>query len=101
MAKISSIEKNEKRKRMTLKYAPKRKALKLVIMSKKLPLEERFEAQLQLAKMPRNGAKNRIKNRCSISGRTRGYHRKFKMSRIWLRTLAGEGQLPGVIKASW
>ncbi len=101
MAKKSSIEKNNRRKRMVAKFAVKRTALKETIMNKSLPLAERFNAQLTLAKLPRNGAKNRLRNRCELSGRARGFHRKFKLSRIWLRLLAGTGELPGVSKASW
>ncbi len=101
MAKISSVEKNNRRKRMSLRDASKRSALKAVVMNKSLPIEERFAATLKLAKLPRNGAKVRVRNRCELSGRSRGFYRKFKLSRIWLRILAGSGQLPGVIKASW
>lgn len=101
MAKKSSIEKNNRRKRMVVKFAAKRKVLKETIMNKSLPLAERFNAQLLLAKLPRNGAKTRVRNRCELSGRARGFHRKFKLSRIWLRLLAGTGELPGVSKASW
>lgn len=101
MAKISSVEKNNRRKRMVLRDTSKRSALKAVVMNKSLPIEERFAATLKLAKLPRNGAKVRVRNRCELSGRSRGFYRKFKLSRIWLRILAGSGQLPGVIKASW
>ena len=101
MAKTSSVEKNNRRRRMALRFAPKRKELKLIIMDKNLPLDERFQANLKLAKLPRNGALTRVRNRCELSGRVRGFYRKFKLSRIWLRHLAGNGQLPGVIKASW
>lgn len=101
MAKKSSIEKNNRRKRMTAQFAVKRAALKEIIMNRDLPLGERFEAQLKIAKLPRNGAKTRIRNRCELTGRPRAYHRKFRMSRICLRLLAGSGMLPGVIKASW
>ena len=101
MAKKSSVEKNNRRKRMVIRFAAKRSALKEKVMDKSLPLAERFNAQLMLAKLPRNGAKTRIRNRCELSGRSRGFHRKFKLSRIWLRLLAGTGELPGVSKASW
>ncbi len=101
MAKKSSIEKNNRRKRMVVRFAAKREALKDVIMDKALPLTERFNASLKLAKLPRNGARTRVRNRCELSGRSRGFHRKFKLSRIWLRLLAGNGELPGVTKASW
>jgi small subunit ribosomal protein S14 len=100
MAKKSSIEKNNRRKRMVLRFFDKRKSLKDVVMNKELPLDERFKAQLSLAKLPRNSAANRVRNRCELSGRSRGYHRKFKLSRIWLRILAGRGQIPGLVKAS-
>lgn len=101
MAKKSSIEKNNRRKRMVIKFSDKRKSLKDIIKNKTLPLSERFNAQLTLAKLPRNSSKTRIRNRCELSGRARAFHRKFRLSRIWLRTLANLGELPGVIKASW
>lgn len=101
MAKKSSIEKNNRRKVLTKRFASKRSALKAIIMDRDLPLDQRFEAQLKLSSLPRNGAKTRIRNRCELTGRPRAYHRKFKMSRICLRLLAGNGLLPGVIKASW
>jgi small subunit ribosomal protein S14 len=101
MAKLSSVEKNNRRVRMSARFAAKRTALKAIIMNKELPLEERFSAQLKLSKLPRNGAKTRVRNRCQLTGRARGFYRKFKMSRICLRLLAGNGLLPGVIKASW
>ncbi|MCE2993774.1 MAG: 30S ribosomal protein S14 [Alphaproteobacteria bacterium] len=101
MAKKSSIEKNNRRKRMVLRDASKRQALKDIVMNKETSIEERFDATLKLAKLPRNGAKIRIRNRCELSGRSRGFYRKFKLSRIWLRTLAGSGELPGVTKGSW
>jgi small subunit ribosomal protein S14 len=101
MAKKSSIEKNNRRKRMTVRFSAKRMELKATIMDKNAPFEQRFEAQLKLAKLPRNGSKTRIRNRCELTGRSRGYYRKFNMSRICLRELAGSGMLPGVVKASW
>ena len=101
MAKKGTVETNERRRRLVAKYASKRAALKQVIMNKEGDPEERFEAALQLAKLPRNGAKIRIRNRCNISGRPRGYYRKFGLSRIALRDLASEGQIPGVTKSSW
>ncbi len=101
MAKLSSIEKNNRRRKMTRKFSGKRQRLKEVIMNKELAPEDRFQATLKLAALPRNGAKTRIRNRCEISGRPRGYYRKFKMSRIALRDLASEGLIPGVTKASW
>lgn len=101
MAKKSTIEKNSRRMRLALHYAAKRKELKAIIMNRTLPLEERFEAQLKLTKMPRNGIVIRVRNRCELTGRSRAYYRKFKLSRISLRSLAARGMLPGVIKASW
>jgi small subunit ribosomal protein S14 len=101
MAKKSSVEKNNRRKRMVVRDAAKRKSLKDIIMNKKLPLEERFSAQIKLAKMPRNGAPSRVRNRCELTGRARGFFRKFKVSRICIRYLAGRGMLPGVTKSSW
>lgn len=101
MAKKGTVETNERRKRLTAKYAAKRAELKQVIKNKEGDPEERFEAVLQLAKLPRNGAKIRVRNRCNLSGRPRGYYRKFGLSRIALRDLASEGQIPGVTKSSW
>jgi len=101
MAKSSSIERNNKRKKMTKKYSGKRARLKEIAMNKELSIEERFEAQLKLAKLPRNSSKVRIRNRCLITGRPRGYYRKFAISRIALRDLASIGLIPGVIKSSW
>ena len=101
MAKTSSIQKNLKRIKMTNKFFNKRKKLKALIMDKKLPLEERFEAQLKLSKLPRNGAKTRIRNRCEITGRPHGVYRKLKISRIALRQLASSGKIPGMTKSSW
>lgn len=101
MAKKSAIEKNNMRKHMVAKYAAKRAALLEIANNRELPIEERFKARLDLAKLPRNSAKVRIRNRCGVTGRPRGYHRKFNMSRVSLRDLASEGQLPGVVKASW
>ncbi|MFO1242497.1 MAG: 30S ribosomal protein S14 [Rickettsiales bacterium] len=101
MAKTSSIEKNNRRRRMSKKYANKRAKLKATIMSKDTPIEERFAAQMKLAALPRNGAKVRIRNRCEVTGRPRAYYRKFKMSRIALRELGNFGYIPGLVKASW
>ncbi len=101
MAKTSSVEKNLRRQRMSRKYAKKRAELKAIIMNKELPIEERFAAQIKISELPKNGAKIRIRNRCELTGRSRGYYRKFKISRIKLRDLASIGQLPGVIKSSW
>ena len=101
MAKKSSIEKNKRRERMTKRDLPKRTRLKAIIMSKTASPEDRFEAQLKLAAMPRNGAKVRVHNRCELTGRSKAYYRRFKLSRIMLRQLASEGLLPGVTKSSW
>jgi small subunit ribosomal protein S14 len=101
MAKRSSIEKNKNRIELVKRYQPKRNKLKAVVMNKSLSLEERFQAQLKLAELPRNSSRVRIRNRCEITGRPRAYYRRFKMSRIALRTFASYGMIPGVKKASW
>ncbi len=101
MAKKSAIERNEKRRKLTARYAARRAALKEVANDRSLPMEERFAARLKLAKLPRNSSRVRIRNRCEISGRPRGNYRKFKMSRISLRDLASTGQIPGMVKSSW
>lgn len=101
MAKLSSIEKNQKRARMIKRDAAKRAALKAIIMNKSLPMEERMEAQFKLSALPRNGAKIRYRNRCELTGRARGTYRKFKLSRIKLRELGSFGRIPGLTKASW
>ena len=101
MAKTSSIQKNLKRIKLSKKFYKKRQELKKIICNKKLPLEERFEAQLKLSKLPRNSAKTRIRNRCEITGRPHGYYRKLRVSRIALRDLALSGKIPGMTKSSW
>ncbi|MBM3482601.1 MAG: 30S ribosomal protein S14 [Alphaproteobacteria bacterium] len=101
MAKKSSIEKNEMRRRLSVKYDAKRTALLEKTRDMKLPPEERFAAQLKLAKLPRNSSRVRIRNRCGLTGRPRAYYRKFNLSRIALRDLASAGRLPGAVKASW
>ena len=101
MAKTSSIQRNLKRIRLAKKFLKKRENLKKIIKNKKLPLEERFAAQLKLAKIPRNSAKIRIRNRCEISGRPHGVYRKLRISRIALRDLASKGKIPGMTKSSW
>jgi len=101
MAKKSAVERNDKRKRLVEKYAAKREELKAIAMNEDLPLEERFKARLKLAELPRNSAPNRVRNRCEISGRPRGYYRKLKMSRIALRELGSLGKIPGLVKSSW
>ncbi len=101
MAKTSSIEKNKRRARMAEQFAGKRAALKETIKNQDLPLEERFRASMKLAELPRNSSKVRIRNRCEFSGRPRGYYRKLKLSRIALRELGSQGQIPGLVKSSW
>ena len=101
MAKKSSIEKNNRRKRMTKNAASKRAKLKTVIADKTRPMEERFAATLKLAELPRNSSATRIRNRCEVSGRPRGFTRKMKMSRIALRELGSKGLIPGLVKSSW
>ena len=101
MAKKSSIEKNNRRKRMTKNAAPKRAKLKAIIADKKKPMEERFAATLKLAQMPRNSSATRIRNRCEITGRPRAVYRKHRLSRIALRELGSKGLVPGLVKSSW
>ena len=101
MAKTSAIQRNLKRIRLAKKFDKKRRELKKIVSNKKLPLEERFAAQLKLSKLPRNSAKNRIRNRCEITGRPHGVYRKLKISRIALRKLGLEGKIPGMVKSSW
>lgn len=101
MAKTSSVERNKKRERMAKKFAAKRARLKASAKDESLSMEERFQARLKLAELPRNSAPNRIRLRCGLTGRPRGNYRKFKLSRIALRDLASLGQIPGVIKSSW
>lgn len=101
MAKISAVQRNAKRERMAKKYAARRQALKEIVMNRELEPEERFHAQLKLAELPRNSAKNRIRNRCQLTGRPRGYYRKFRISRIALRELGSTGMIPGLTKSSW
>lgn len=101
MAKTSAVEKNKRRERLSKLHAAKRAALKGIIMDRSLPVEERFDATLKLAQLPRNGAKDRVRLRCELTGRPRGNYRKFKLSRNMLRELANSGQIPGVTKASW
>ena len=101
MAKKSSVNRNKKRIKLSLKFEKKRKNLNAIIMNKKLGLDERFKAQMKLSKLPRNSSRVRVKNRCEISGRSRGVYRKLKISRILLRQLTLEGTIPGMIKSSW
>lgn len=101
MAKKSAVEKNNRRRRMVDRLASKRAALKAVVMDRSRDAQERFEATLKLAKLPRNSSKVRVRNRCLLTGRPRSFYRKFGLSRIALRDLASEGQIPGVVKSSW
>jgi small subunit ribosomal protein S14 len=101
MAKTSAIERNKKREKMAERYAARRKALKEIVQDRDLPPEERFAAQLKLAELPRNSSKVRVRNRCELTGRPRAYYRKFHLSRIAVRELASEGQIPGMVKSSW
>lgn len=101
MARKSMIERQRKRERMVGKFAARRAQLKEIISDSKRPVEERFAAQLKLAKLPRNSSPTRLRNRCQLSGRPRGYYRKLKISRIALRDLGSFGLLPGVVKSSW
>ena len=101
MAKVSAIDKNLKRQKKVASNASRRARLNAIVKDRLLPIEERFDATLKLAQMPRNGAKIRLRNRCRITGRPRAYYRKLGMSRIALRDLASFGQVPGVVKSSW
>jgi small subunit ribosomal protein S14 len=101
MAKTSMVEKNKRREKLSKQQLARRSALKKVVMDRSKPIEERFEAQLKLNELPRNGARVRVRNRCELTGRPRGVYRKFKLSRVGLRDLASRGQLPGVVKSSW
>ncbi len=101
MAKLSSVEKNNRRKRLSKQYGKKRAALKATIMDKNSTMEERFNAQMKLSALPRNSAENRYRNRCELTGRPRGNYRKFKLCRIKLRELGSFGQIPGLVKSSW
>jgi small subunit ribosomal protein S14 len=101
MAKTSAVERNKKRIRMAAKAAGRRQRLKAIIMDRDVTPEERFEAAIKLAEMPRNSAPIRQRNRCDLSGRPRGTYRKFKLGRVMLRDLASFGQIPGMTKSSW
>jgi small subunit ribosomal protein S14 len=101
MAKTSMIVKNKRREQMSKNKAQSRAKLKAVIMNKETPDEERFDAVMRLARMPRNSAQVRVRNRCELTGRPRAVYRKFKLCRIKLRDLASAGQIPGVVKSSW
>ena len=101
MAKTSSIEKNKRRARMAKRFAGRRAKLKKIARDRNVSMEERFAATLKLAELPRNSAKVRVRNRCEVTGRPRAYYRKLKMSRIALRELGSQGQIPGLVKSSW
>ncbi len=101
MAKISQVNRNKKRESMAARDREKRAKLKAQIMDRTAPVEERFEAAVKLAQLPRNGARNRIRLRCEVTGRSRANYRKFKICRVVLRDLASTGQIPGMVKASW
>ncbi len=101
MAKTGMIERNNKRRRLSARDAEKRAALKETANNTELPMEERFAARLKLAQLPRNGSPTRIRNRCEVTGRPRGFYRKMKMSRISLRELGNQGLIPGLVKSSW
>ena len=101
MAKKSAVEKNRRRARLVKRYADKRAELKALATDQSLSMEERFKAQLKLAELPRNSSKTRLRNRCEVSGRPRGFYRKLKMSRIALRELGSRGLIPGMVKSSW
>ena len=101
MAKTSAIEKNNRRRRLSKRYAGRRSRLKAIARDKSKPMEERFAATLRLAEMPRNSSATRVRNRCEVTGRPRGYYRKHKLSRIALRELGSRGLIPGLVKSSW
>ncbi|MBI1262239.1 MAG: 30S ribosomal protein S14 [Rhizobiales bacterium] len=101
MAKKSAINRDQKRRKLVAKFADKRAKLKAMTTDANLSMEDRFDAQLKLAELPRNSSKTRVHNRCEISGRSKAYYRKLRMSRIALRDLASRGQIPGMVKSSW
>ena len=101
MAKTSQVNRNQMRERMAKRDKAKRGTLKAIVMDRTLPVEDRFDATMKLAKLPRNGAAVRVRLRCAITGRSRANYRKFKLCRIVLRDLASAGQIPGMVKASW
>ncbi|MCA8887590.1 MAG: 30S ribosomal protein S14 [Parvularculaceae bacterium] len=101
MAKKAMIERNQKRQRLAKRYEAKRERLKALIKDESTPAEDKFAAALQLAELPRNSSKTRIRNRCLVTGRPRGFYRKLKMSRVALRELGSEGKIPGLVKSSW
>ncbi len=101
MAKKSMVERDLKRRKMAKKFAARRASLKAVAQDQDLPMEERFQARLKLAKLPRNASPSRIHNRCELTGRPRGYYRKLRISRVMLRELSSKGLIPGMVKSSW
>ncbi len=101
MAKLSQINRNAKRERMAVRDRAKRDAFKSVVKNRSVPVEQRFEASMRLAQLPRNGSRTRVKLRCALTGRSRSNYRKFKLCRIALRDLASSGQIPGMVKSSW
>ncbi len=101
MAKASQVNRNQMRERMAARDRKKRAELKSIVMDRTLPVEDRFNATIKLAELPRNGAQVRVRLRCALTGRSRGNYRKFKLCRIALRDLASQGQIPGMVKASW
>jgi small subunit ribosomal protein S14 len=101
MAKTSSIEKNNRRKKLSKLFAGKRAKLKALTKDQKVSMEERFAAQLKLAELPRNSSPGRVRNRCELTGRPRGFYRKVRLSRIALRELGNFGEIPGMVKSSW
>jgi small subunit ribosomal protein S14 len=101
MAKTSAIYRNKKRRKMVAQYAERRAALKDIASDESVSMEERFQAQLKLAALPRNSSKVRIRNRCEVTGRPRAYYRKLGVSRIALRDLGSAGMIPGLVKSSW
>jgi len=101
MAKVSQVNRNKMRERLAKRDKSKRQVLKEIVMDRELPVEERFNASIKLAELPRNGAQVRVRLRCELTGRSRGNYRKFKLCRVALRDLASSGQIPGMTKASW
>jgi small subunit ribosomal protein S14 len=101
MAKTSMVQRNNKRRRLAQKFKGRRMRLKAIAADRQLPAEERFAARLKLAELPRNSSPSRVRNRCLLTGRPRGFYRKLQMSRIALRDLASQGQIPGMTKSSW
>lgn len=101
MAKKSAVQKDLKRRKLAQQYANRREALKKIAKDESMPMEDRFAARLKLAKLPRNSSKTRVRNRCELTGRPRGFYRKLKISRVALRELSSQGLIPGMVKSSW